>query len=68
MTPSRPGKATLVTLARDQVASILIDLGLEDVDIRTFWRAALREQRDPGCTRRETQQYWDRVLSLEGEG
>ena len=52
MAPATP-KANLVTLTRDQIASILHDMGWEDEDVTVFWRLAPRETRDPRCLDRE---------------
>jgi hypothetical protein len=63
MTPATP-KANLVTLTRDQVASILHDMGWEDEDVTVFWRAALREHRDPCCIARASRAEMRRVMKI----
>ncbi len=61
MAPATP-KAKMVTLARDQIASILHDVGWEDEDVTVFWRLARRETRAPGCLAREHRAYLARVM------
>lgn len=53
MTPFLRATASTVTLTRPQVESILRNwMGWDNEDVTTFWRAALREDRDPGCVDR----------------
>lgn len=67
MTPATP-KAKMVTLTRDQIASILIDhMGWEHEDVTVFWRAAQRECHQPGCIARDVRKYWHRVQVREGK-
>jgi hypothetical protein len=56
MTPART-----VTLDLATVRLILEDMGLEDIDVQSFWRQARREQRDPGITLRKRKAYWAKV-------
>lgn len=61
MTPAMRKQGT-VTLTRDQLASILHDMGWEDEDVSVLWRLARREMREPGCLARERRSYWARVM------
>lgn len=58
MTPSKT-----VTLDLHTVRLIIEDMGLEEVDVQSFWRQACREQRDPGCTARRRKIAIAKVLA-----
>jgi hypothetical protein len=61
MTPASP-KAQMVTLSRDQIASVLHDMGWEDEDVIVFWRLARCEIRYPGCLESARRAYWSSVI------
>jgi transposase InsO family protein len=63
MTPFHRATAATVTLTRPQVESILLNwMGWEAEDVITFWRAALREARDPGCIDRALRAKIERLI------
>lgn len=63
MTPFHRATAATVTLTRFQVESILMNwMGWEAEDVTSFWRAALREAKNPGCIDRELEAKFARSI------
>jgi len=53
-----------LTLSRQQIADICIDLGLEDEDAEQFWRLACIEALNPGQLRAKRAAETQRALDL----
>jgi hypothetical protein len=55
-------KTTSVTLTRQQVADIIIDMGWEPGDASAFWTLARRKHADPGYLARVRDAYVQGIL------